>query len=794
MSGEDVSTRGLHRALYRRDVVRLIAAAPFVPIPSSMATAHSRRTEMITRPNILIMHCHDLGQFLHCYGVPAVRTPNIDAFAAEGVRFARSYCTAPQCSPSRASIFTGRYPHNNGVMGLCHADFAWEFYPNERHLGQILKDAGYHTVGIGILHETRSGPVRCGLDEYVAMGAVTKVTDTAIERLERFPRSEHDRPFYMQVGCIEPHRLPGTDPWGDQGFIGTHMKPDTELGANVPGYLKDTDGARTEIAELQGAVHHVDQEFGRLMAVVRDLKLDDDTLVIFTTDHGVGLPRAKAALYDPGLEVAFILRLPSRKGWHGGLTMTPMISNIDYLPTILDVAGVPVPTNVQGRSFAPLLDGRNYTSRDAIFGEMTYHDYYDPRRCIRTETHKLIVNLSSAPYFMDPSQSWRPRADTIVPKNNRLASHPPIELYDLQEDPFELRDVAEDPAHAEIRTQLLARLHEHLVETEDPILNGAIVCPMHHRAVKLLQEAGSCKGQHDAQMKIQEETFTYKKVGDCEIRADVYRSPEETVRPAIMWIHGGALIAGARGDISRDQMERYVRAGYALISIDYRLAPETKLNAIMEDVKDAYKWIRERGPKLCHVDPDRVAVVGHSAGGYLTLMSGIHLRPRPKALVSFYGYGDIAGPWYSRPDPFYCKMPAVSKEQAYASVGSQAISETPAQHNRALFYLYCRQQGLWPKEVTGHDPNTQPHAFDPLCPMRNVTKDYPPTLLLHGDKDTDVPYELSAAMADALRRVGVEHEFITIPNGGHGFDMGTGKAVADAFDRVIGFLRKYMHH
>ena len=235
----------------------------------------------------------------------------------------------------------------------------------------------------------------------------------------------------------------------------------------------------------------------------------------------------------------------------------------------------------------------------------------------------------------------------------------------------------------------------------------------------------------------------------------------------------------------------YINAGYALVSIDYRLAPETKLKHIIEDIQDAYRWVREEGSKLFHIDPNRMAVIGHSAGGYLTLMTGFCVNPRPSALVPFYGYGDIAGAWYSRPDPFYCQQPPVSKEEAYSVVGGAEISEPPGQHNRGRFYLYCRQQGIWPKEVAGYDPDTEPHAFDPFCPIRNVTEEYPPTLLLHGDMDTDVPYEQSVMMADELVRVGVEHALITIKNGGHGFDgVGTkDPVVANAFEQVLDFLQ-----
>jgi len=290
-------------------------------------------------------------------------------------------------------------------------------------------------------------------------------------------------------------------------------------------------------------------------------------------------------------------------------------------------------------------------------------------------------------------------------------------------------------------------------------------------------------------------TYTYKTAGALPIKADVYRLAGDEVRPVIVWIHGGALIVGQRtGGPNIEQRKRYLNAGYVIVSIDYRLAPETKLKGIIEDVQDAFKWVRTKGPELFKIDPKKVAVIGHSAGGYLTLMTGFAVEPRPQALIPFYGYGDIDGDWYAKPDPFYRKTrPLVSKEDAYKAIGTKEIAEGSVP-GRGNFYMYCRQNGLWPQLVTGHDPAKEPRAFDRFCPVRNVTKAYPPTLLLHGDNDTDVPYQQSVDMARELRRVGVEHELITIKGGGHGFD-GKGMMdanVAHAFDRIEAFLRKHV--
>ena len=169
-------------------------------------------------------------------------------------------------------------------------------------------------------------------------------------------------------------------------------------------------------------------------------------------------------------------------------------------------------------------------------------------------------------------------------------------------------------------------------------------------------------------------TYIYKTAGGCQVKADVYGSDATLRKPAILWIHGGALIFG-----SRESPPQWLNPDgrYIVVSIDYRLAPETKLAAIVEDLQDAYRWVREEGPGSFRMDPERVAVAGQSAGGYLTLMTGFSVSPVPRALLSLSGYGDITLPWYSRPDPFYLRQPLVSKEEAYQSVGTACVSSPP---------------------------------------------------------------------------------------------------------------------
>jgi acetyl esterase/lipase len=284
------------------------------------------------------------------------------------------------------------------------------------------------------------------------------------------------------------------------------------------------------------------------------------------------------------------------------------------------------------------------------------------------------------------------------------------------------------------------------------------------------------------------QTYTYKSAGACGIKADVYGADPAARKPAVLWIHGGALILGSRKSLLRRFHEPLLQSGYIVVSIDYRLAPETKLPAIIKDIEDGYHWTRETGAKLLGIDPDRLVVSGGSAGGYLTEMVGFSVKPRPRALVSFWGYGGITAPWARTPSAFYRQQPVVTKEEAYSSVGTAVLSETE-EKQRGQFYLYCRQHGLWSKEVSGHDPDVDARWFDTYSPVRNVTAHYPPMLLIHGTKDTDVPYDESRGMAEELAKAGVEHQFITVPGAGHGLSGAKPEEVSMAMDRAVEFVR-----
>ena len=288
-------------------------------------------------------------------------------------------------------------------------------------------------------------------------------------------------------------------------------------------------------------------------------------------------------------------------------------------------------------------------------------------------------------------------------------------------------------------------------------------------------------------------TYTYKKVGDLEIKADVYRPADERVRPVVVWIHGGGMINGNRESIVPLWRDELVRRGYVLVSIDYRLAPESKLPELVSDIEDAFRWVREHGPKLFHADPGRLAVAGASAGGYLTLVSGFRVQPRPKALVALYGYGDLLGPWAAGPSPFPRHQSKLTREEAHALITGKPVSDPRNRKgNGGAFYLYCRHSGDWPQEVSGWDPKTEAAKYTPYLPVKNVTADYPPTMLIHGTVDTDVPYDQSLQMAAELKKHGVEHQLVSLEGAEHGFGGGDPKAVAEANQAGLDFIERHV--
>lgn len=413
--------------------------------------------------NLVVITCHDLGQHLGCYGVRDIRSPNIDSFAASGIRFENSFCCAPQCSPSRAALWTGRFPHANGVVGLTHAGFANDLNPDEKHLAQVLRTNGYETHLFGGQHATRSLE-RCG-HEHIHADPCWPCGKIATDFVDFMARGEnYDRPLFLQIGIDEPHRP----------FVHDDVEALLADQLTVPAYLPDIPEIREDLAEIEASIASADMAFGRIVDAIRASAIAEHTIVLFTSDHGIAFPHAKMTLYDPGIEAPLILAAP---GVRGGTVHQEMISNVDVMPTLLDLVGIPCPVNLHGRSFHGLIMQKDYTPNELIFAEKTYHTYYDPMRAVRSSRWKLITNFEFAPWQeTTPDYTNNAKGYVEVSKALNLPSsrqyHPPFELYDLEKDPYEQHNLADEPSHRNTRDDLICSLRKWMEDTGDPLLDG----------------------------------------------------------------------------------------------------------------------------------------------------------------------------------------------------------------------------------------------------------------------------------------------------------------------------------
>jgi N-sulfoglucosamine sulfohydrolase len=400
------------------------------------------------------MTTHDIGRHLHCYGRPSVVSPNLDALARDGVMFTGCFATAPQCSPSRASLASGMYPHTNGVMGLAHRGFDWELAVP--HAAAVFAAHGFESHLFGGQHVTPR-PERLGFTQVHPVDAVAEVLARA-----------EGRRLYLEVNFEETHRPyppPGAPP----------------PGLHIPGYLPNIPEAVEEMTAVENTISAMDATAGRFLEALDRAGRARDAFVVFTTDHGLAMPRAKCTLYDPGLEVALIARWPAG-GVSGGRVQTRMVSNIDILPTLLEAAGVPVPGGVQGTSLSK--------GRDAIYAEKTFHSYYDPMRCVRTERHKLIRNFEQSFAVEVPGDIQAGpvfRADPTRYSRDRPSM---VELYDLDADPLEMQNLAGRPEVAAIENELGDLLWRWMRETRDPLLDAPIRSPYYRSVMESYRSRG----------------------------------------------------------------------------------------------------------------------------------------------------------------------------------------------------------------------------------------------------------------------------------------------------------------
>jgi arylsulfatase A-like enzyme len=434
-------------------------------------SARSRRP-----PNIVLLISHDLGCHIGPYGRAVEQSPHLLRFAAEGLRLDRHFVSSPGCSQSRSSLMTGRFPHANGQFGL--ANWGWKLNEDELLLPQALRDGGYHTALFGIwhLHEWTLSAFDTTSDDVSTLdsspeGFAEIASHRAADWLRRQAGSR--QPFYLHIGFWEVHRpFCGTGD-ANNGALVTDLSE-----VEVPDYLPDNEPTRREFAELQRSISVVDQGVARVLSALAKSGFADDTLVLFTADHGLPFQRAKGTLYDPGIHVACIARWPGRIVQ--GTSSRMLSSNVDIMPTLLEAAGLSIPPNVQGQSQLDAWCGHrvNGAERSAVFAEKTYHEHYDPIRCLRTEGFKYIRNFAERPMLVLPSDVYNSPSRRSMTDDEALWKHRPTEeLYDLDADPSETHNLVDDPGYATVLQAARVRLTDWMELADDPLRHGPIRRP-----------------------------------------------------------------------------------------------------------------------------------------------------------------------------------------------------------------------------------------------------------------------------------------------------------------------------
>lgn len=425
--------------------------------------------------NLLYLHTHDSGRVLSPFGAK-VPTPNLEQFSRSALTFQNCYCVGPTCSPSRAALLTGRYPHQNGMLGLAQRGFSMDY---TQHLAQFLGRSGYHTALCGIQHERgwyldtqKSHGKAIGYDEELTLPTEgypkeelhhwdMENAKTAAKWLKE--RKGEKTPFFLSYGMHCTHRP-----------FPVEVDPSVNEHAAVPPpHIPNSPETRHDFAQYLTSAKWADDCMGVVLTALKEAGLEEDTVVFYTTDHGLANPYTKCTLFDSGIGVALILRVPGARG--NGRVCDSLVSHLDVFPTLCDVLRLPKPGYLEGVSLLPCLEDPTAEVRNAVFAQVNFHTSYEPIRCIRTQRYKYIRWFDDSHLLTNPSNTDEsPTKAYFSQYGFETRAKPREALYDLVYDTGERNNLIDAPAYAAVAEDLRRRLREEMERTDDPLLRGPI--------------------------------------------------------------------------------------------------------------------------------------------------------------------------------------------------------------------------------------------------------------------------------------------------------------------------------
>lgn len=438
--------------------------------PVSLYSAEQRNVLILFSDN---QNWNDCG----CYGNPVVKTPNINRLAREGTRYQHAFATTASCGPCRGVFYSGLHVHANGQYGHPHGAHNFRLKPKIKTIFSLLSKNNYRTGMIGKYHlypEDTTIDFRPKINSY----HVKEMADLA----ETFLNQKTEKPFFLVMGFHDPHPTSRTQPeWGvkvkEPGMAWETYDPEK---VNVPRYLPDRPEVREGLAGYYQQISYMDQGIGHILKALEDSGKADNTLVIFTSDHGSSEPGAMANHYEPGVRVPFIVRNPKLDNKAQGVVSDAMVSLLDVTPTILDWTQTKGPRYpLHGRSILPTVGKAKTSDWDQVFLSHVFHEVtmYYPMRTIRTRDYKLIWNLewrSKYPLPIDTlsratwNETLRLQEPLLGQRSvKKFLFRDEIELYDLKNDPDEVINLAYQPEFQQVRKELSEKLLAYLKKTDD---------------------------------------------------------------------------------------------------------------------------------------------------------------------------------------------------------------------------------------------------------------------------------------------------------------------------------------
>ena len=431
--------------------------------------------------NLVYINTHDTGRMISPYGV-AVPTPHLQNLAEDGTLFTQAFCCGPTCSPSRAAMLTGTYPHQNGMYGLAQRGFS--LHRPDQHLASWLKQQGYQTAISGIQHEVgwyldldEQGLHDLGYENILTTSSKEYAKEdlhmwdraNVLEAVKWLDRRDPNKPFMLSYGMHSTHR-----PYPIQvadNIDERYVKP-------VFGGVGDP-AVRHDQAQYMTTAQYADENAHILIEALKERNLLDSTVIMYTTDHGLANPFHKCTLSDRGIGVSLIVRHPEMG--HGEVC-DHLVSHLDVFPTLCDLLNVKKPDYLEGVSFAETFKNAEHVHREEVYAEVNFHTSYEPMRCVRTSRYKYVHYFDESWTFMNLSNIDESAPKDQLMKHGLRDRHKPMEaLYDLMYDPDETCNLIENEALSSIREELKKKLFNHMEKTNDPLLKGHFEILPHYK-------------------------------------------------------------------------------------------------------------------------------------------------------------------------------------------------------------------------------------------------------------------------------------------------------------------------